>query len=399
MSDIDNVKIKTRKSYAESAKAMLDYVENGKTFQTDKIITLPTSIFTDADRWENEMSEIFEKLPLCLATTAELKEIGAYKAADMLGKPVLMVRGKDNIVRAFLNVCAHRGAPVVAEGCGHVRRMSCKYHGWTYDLDGKLIGVADAHTFGDIDKSNKGLTELSCEEKNGLIFVCLTPGQAFNLDDFFKGFLDDFEELGFAGWHFLGSRVLTGANWKIAFDGYMEAYHFAALHPKTVAPRTPSNIAHYQAFGPHLRIGFPQVNISKHLNPVPPEKWGDMEHKGFDFIRILFPNVSVFVANKITQLAQLFPGPTPDQNITILNYFTRQPPPDSEAQEALEGMMDFLYKVVRDEDYWVGNHIQTGLASGAHDTVIFGKNERGNQFFHEYVDWYLGLRSDEPSLF
>ena len=165
MSDIDNVKIKTRRSYAESAKAMLDYVKNGKTFQTDKIITLPTSIFTDADRWENEMSQIFEKLPLCLATTAEMKEIGDYKAADMLGKPVLMVRGKDNKVRAFLNVCAHRGAPVVAEGCGHVRRMSCKYHGWTYDLDGKLIGVADAHTFGDIDKSAKGLTELSCEEK------------------------------------------------------------------------------------------------------------------------------------------------------------------------------------------------------------------------------------------
>ena len=113
MSDMVNVKIKTRRSYAESAKAMLDYVENGKTFQTDKIITLPTSIFTDADRWENEMSEIFEKLPLCLATTAELKEIGDYKAAGMLGKPVLMVRGKDNKVRAFLNVCAHRGAPVV----------------------------------------------------------------------------------------------------------------------------------------------------------------------------------------------------------------------------------------------------------------------------------------------
>ena len=189
MTHLDDVKSKTRKSYAESAKAMLEYVENSKTFLTDKIITLPTSIFTDADRWKKEMSEIFEKLPLCLATTAELREIGDYKAADMLGKPILMMRGKDSKVRAFLNVCSHRGAPVVAEGCGRVRRMSCKYHGWTYDLDGKLIGVADAHTFGDIDKSAKGLKELPCEEKNGLIFVCLTPGQTFNLDGFSKAFL------------------------------------------------------------------------------------------------------------------------------------------------------------------------------------------------------------------
>ena len=232
MSDLDDVKVKTRKSYAESAKAMLDYVENGKTFQTDKIITLPTSIFTDAGRWEKEMSAIFEKLPLCLATTAELRDIGDYKAADMLGKPIMMVRGKDSKVRAFLNVCVHRGAPVVAEGCGHVRRMSCKYHGWTYDLDGKLIGVADAHTFGDIDKSAKGLRELPCEEKNGLIFVCLTPEQTFNLEGFFKGFLDDFEELGFADWHFLGSRVLTGANWKIAFDGLYGSISFRSFTPQ-----------------------------------------------------------------------------------------------------------------------------------------------------------------------
>ena len=86
MTDMKDVKAKTRKSYAESAKAMLEYVENSKTFLTDKIITLPTSIFTDADRWGKEMSAIFEKLPLCLATTAELRDIGDYKAADMLAE-------------------------------------------------------------------------------------------------------------------------------------------------------------------------------------------------------------------------------------------------------------------------------------------------------------------------
>lgn len=392
---------KVYRAYAESAAAMLDYVEQERTFETDKIVTLPSDIFTDPGRWQKEMSEIFFKLPLCLAATPELPDPGNYKAMDAVGIPVLMTRGKDGIVRAFKNVCAHRGAPLADEGCGVKKRLTCKYHGWSYDLEGRLIGIADAGKFGDIDKAGRGLQQLPCAEKNGLIFVSLTPetaGGKIDIDRFYGDFLDDFAQLNFAEWSFLGRRHLTGANWKIAFDGYLEAYHFAALHPKTVAPRTPSNIAHYQAYGPHLRIGFPQVNIANHLKDVPQEEWGRMEHKGYDFIRILFPNVSVFVAGKITQVAQLFPGPTAEENVTILNFFHRNPPADEAEKADMERMMDFLYKVVRDEDYMIGNKLQKGLATRAFDTVVLGRNERGNQYFHEYVDWYIGDRKSEPEL-
>lgn len=392
---------KVYQAYAESAAALLDYVEQERTFETDKIVTMPTSHFTDPERWQREMSEIFLKLPLCLAGTAELREPGSYKAMQAVGVPVLMTRARDGVVRAFKNVCAHRGAPLTDDGCGLKKRLACKYHGWTYDLEGRLIGVADADKFGDIDKSTRGLQQLPCAEKNGLIFVSLTPeadGGSIDLARFYGDFLDDFAQLNFAEWSFLGRRHLTGANWKIAFDGYLEAYHFAALHPKTVAPRTPSNVAHYQAYGPHLRIGFPQVNIADHLKPVPRADWGKMEHKGYDFIRILFPNVSVFVAGKITQVAQLFPGPTPEQNVTVLNFFHRQPPANAAEEADMERMMDFLHQVVRDEDYMIGNCLQKGLATNAFDTVMMGRNERGNQYFHEYVDWYIGDRKSEPEL-
>lgn len=376
------------------AETMLDYVENDKTFMTDKIMSVSTSSYTNADQWGAEMELIFKRVPLMLALTCEMPNPGDYKAMDAAGLPVLITRDKSGSVRAFLNVCSHRGAPVATAGHGNCPRFTCIYHGWTYGPDGKLIGVADPQKFGQIDKSTKGLKQLPCEERSGLIFVVLTPDAPMDLDAYYGKMLEDYDRLGFKDWHFLGSKVIEGANWKIAFDGYLEGYHFAQLHPETIAPRTPSNVTHYEAFGPNLRIGFPQRSITK-LRDVPREKWGEMENDGFDFVRIFFPNVSAFLAPEITQIAQLFPGPTPDKNRTVLLYCRKDAPKDAEDQANTEAAMTFFRDVTYNEDYLIGLDIQKGLESGAHDEMVFGKNERGNQYFHEWVKWYL---QDDSSL-
>jgi len=376
------------------AEIMLDYVENKKTHQGENIQRVPTASYTDPDQWRTEMDLVFKRVPLMLAFTAELPNPGDYKAMDAMGVPVLINRAKDGTVRAFLNVCSHRAAPVANEGHGNCPRFICKYHGWTFGQDGKLIGVAEASTFGQVDKAERGLRQLPCEERAGMIFVCLTPDAPMDLDRYFRGFLADFEALDFANWTYLGSRVIEGANWKIAFDGYLEGYHFASLHPETIAPRTPSNCMHYEGFGPNIRIGFPQRRIAEALRPLPREEWGKQENNGYDFVRIFFPNVSCFVAPEITQVAQLFPGPTPDRNRTVLNYLRREPVRDEEDRANVEASMNFFRDVTYTEDYLIGLEIQKGLEAGAHEDMVFGKNERGNQYFHEWLDWYL---KDNPS--
>ncbi|WP_082594339.1 SRPBCC family protein [Sphingomonas sp. Root710] len=377
------------------AETMLDYVENNKTYLTEKTLAVPTRSYTDTDQWRAEMELVFMRVPLMLAFTAELPNPGDYKAMDAVGKPVLINRDKSGIVRAFLNVCSHRGAPVAAEGHGNCPRFTCKYHGWTFGQDGKLLAVAEASKFGEVNKAERGLRELPCEERAGMIFVCLTPNAPIDLDDFFRGYLADFEALEFDKWSFLGSRVIEGANWKIAFDGYLEGYHFASLHPQTIFPRTPSNCTHYEGFGPNIRIGFPQRRIAEALRDVPREQWGTQENNGFDFVRIFFPNVSVFIAPEITQVAQLFPGPTPDRNRTVLNYLRRDAPKDDADRESLEAMINFFRDVTYQEDYVIGLEIQKGLETAAHDDLVFGRNERGNQYFHEWLNWYL---QDDPDL-
>lgn len=383
----------------KTAEILYDYAENKTTFQTDKLVTISSQAYLDSDQWEAEMDTIFMKLPLALASSAELRELNAYKAMDVLGLPVLITRGEDGKARAFLNVCSHRAAAVAPHGCGIKKRFSCEYHGWTYANDGRLLGVAEGHTFGDIDKSGRGLKSLPCDEKGGLIFVILTPGVPMDIDAFADGMLDDLDNIGFKDWAYIGTRELTGANWKIAFDGYLEGYHFAQLHPETIHPRSFSNMSHYEAFGPHLRIGFPQVGIKESLDAVPRDTWGEMENNGYDFVRILFPNLSLFLAPEITQVAQLFPGPTPEKNRTVLTFFRKDAPKDDEDATMLEGMMDWLLGVVADEDYATGDRIQKGLESGAHDSIVLGRNERGNQFFHECVAYYVGgCKGPKPTL-
>ncbi|MGD9713137.1 MAG: SRPBCC family protein [Thermomicrobiales bacterium] len=227
-----------------------------------------------------------------------------------------------------------------------------------------------------------------------MIFVCLTPDAPIDIDSYFGAMLDDYEKVGLKDWTFLGSRVIEGANWKIAFDGYLEGYHFAMLHPETIFPRTPSNVMHYEGFGPNIRIGFPQRSIAK-LREIPREQWDDQENNGFDFVRIFFPNVSAFLAPEIAQIAQLFPGPTPDKNRTVLLYARKDAPRDEEDKANIEQMIDFLRDVTYNEDYVIGMEIQKGLESGAHEDLVFGRNERGNQYFHEWLNWYL---QDDPTL-
>ena len=378
------------------AEIMRDYVENKQTFLTDSTKRVPTRSYTDPDQWKAEMELIFKRVPLMLAFTAELPNAGDYKAMEAVGMPVLINRDKAGKVRSFLNVCSHRAAPVASEGHGNCPRFTCKYHGWTYGADGKLLGISEASKFGEVHKSELGLRELPCEERAGMIFVVLTPNAPIDVDAYFRGFLDDFDALDFGNWTYMGSRTIHGANWKVAYDGYLEGYHFSSLHPETIFPRTPSNCMHYEGFGPHQRIGFPHHRIAEALKVVPREDWGNQENNGFDFVRIMFPNVSAFIAPEITQVAQLFPGPTPGENRTVLNYLRREPIRDEEDRANVEAAMNFFRDVTYTEDYVIGLEIQKGIESGAHDELVFGRNERGNQFFHEWLKWYLQDDADLP---
>jgi len=384
--------MKTVEKYNYIVEQLLDYVENDRTDQAETTMNVPASAYTDPGIWEREMDSIFKRLPILVALSVELPKPGDYKAVEIVGKPLLITRLEDGSVRVMLNVCSHRGMLVAAEGQGKCTHFTCPYHGWVYGSDGHLKGVPGFKKFGPVDLSVHGLTQLPVHEQGGLIFAVLTPDVKVDFHEYLGGMIEDIERLNFQDWYFCGKREIHGANWKVAYDGYLEGYHFAAAHPETINPRTYSNVMHFEAHGPHMLIGFPQRSISK-LRDVPVQDLWRHENDGYDFIRLIFPNVSIFVAPEITQVAQLIPGPTPAENQTILYFISRNAPASDDDKLKLEQMIDWLREVVDKEDYQVGLKVQRGLESGAHTHVKFGRNERGNQYFHKWVEYYL---SDDP---
>jgi phenylpropionate dioxygenase-like ring-hydroxylating dioxygenase large terminal subunit len=381
--------------YNHIVAQMLDYVESERTDQAASTLSVPSRAYTDPSIWEREMELIFKRLPILVALSVELPHSGDYKAVELLGKPLLITRLEDGSIRAMLNVCTHRGMLVAQEGRGNCTHFTCRYHGWAYASDGRAKGITGLKKFGATDLNDHGLTQLPVHERGGLIFAVLTPGVRVDFDRFLGGMIKDVERLNFQDWHFCGTREVFGANWKVAYDGYLEGYHFAAAHPETINPRTYSNVMHFEAHGPHLLVGFPQRSIGK-LRGVPANDWWQHENDGYDFVRLLFPNVSIFVAPEITQIAQLIPGPTPDKNRTVLHFISRSAPANDEDRVKLEKMIDWLRDVVDKEDYQVGLKVQKGLESGARSHVKFGRNERGNQYFHNWVDYYLAEDPQRP---
>jgi phenylpropionate dioxygenase-like ring-hydroxylating dioxygenase large terminal subunit len=175
--------------------------------------------------------------PHVVGWAGEVAAPGAYTTKDVMGVPVLIVRGKDGIIRAFVNGCAHRGAQVAC-GCGMTNMFTCPYHGWTYRTDGRLAGAPARKMFSDA-LDGRGLTPLPVSEQAGLITVGLT--QAADLDDVFEEMAEPLSHYDFSTRHHAETRRFEIAtNWKLAVDVNFEGYHFPYVHADTLDPSLPT---------------------------------------------------------------------------------------------------------------------------------------------------------------
>jgi phenylpropionate dioxygenase-like ring-hydroxylating dioxygenase large terminal subunit len=373
-----------RKQLIDIAKRGIAHVEAGITpSQTDEVVEIPVEHYLDQERWQQEVA-LFRRIPLMLALGGELRGANSYKAMTVMDTPVLLTRGADNEVRAFVNQCSHRSAIVVPEGAGTARRFACPYHNWTYNTMGDLVGVTDREYFGDFDVSCMGLTPLPVAERAGLIFAVITPGVAMNIDEHLCGYDQVLDFFGFGDWHLVSQRDLAGPNWKIAYDGYLDFYHLPFLHRASFGSDM-HNKAIYTTWGPHQRMTHPDPALLE-LREIPEDEWNLDQICGG--VWTIFPHISIAGGNGGGQVAQLFPGTTPGTSRTILNYYVAAEPSDEQRTQAQE-QAGFLERVVRDEDYATGLGIQRALASGAKRSVVFGRNEGGGQRFHRALDRYV----------
>jgi Rieske 2Fe-2S family protein len=202
--------------------------------------TLPGHCYTDPGVFGRERRMIFERMWFCAVRADEIAGPGAFQVVSIGDESVIIVRNKDEELRAFLNVCRHRGARICAEAEGQVRRnLRCAYHAWTYDLDGKLVAAPNLVTMPDVDRDAYGLIRVALREWLGYAWVCVAEEPPSFEDTVIADVtarLGDPEAInGYRAEDLAVGRRITydvKANWKLVIENFMECYHCATIHPE-----------------------------------------------------------------------------------------------------------------------------------------------------------------------
>ncbi len=194
------------------------------------MLNLDPGLYTSPESFVREREAIFQRTWQLLGPASRVAEPGHYVAAELAGTKVMAVRGRDGVLRAFRNVCRHRGARLLEEGAGACKLIRCPYHNWAYDLDGTL---RQAPWFGEepgFQFADWPLEPVSVEEWRGLLFVAVSPDQslAVQLGDTIAELADEPIET-FA--HDRSERLVFDANWKVYTDNFVEGYHIPGIHP------------------------------------------------------------------------------------------------------------------------------------------------------------------------
>ena len=210
------------------------------------IATLPGESYVSDAIFAAEQERIFENMWFCAVRSSDLAEPGKFKKVQVGRESVLLVRGRDGLLRAFLNVCRHRGAQLCTESEGQVKRsLRCPYHSWTYALDGKLMAAPNIGALTDdagspIDRYTFGLVPVALTEWLGYAWVCLsdTPPpfeEVMAETTRTLGDPDAINRYGIGGLD-VGRRVVydVAANWKLIVENFMECYHCSSIHPELV---------------------------------------------------------------------------------------------------------------------------------------------------------------------
>jgi Rieske 2Fe-2S family protein len=191
---------------------------------------LPQAFYTDADMFAFDMAEVFTRSWLFVALEAELPSTGSHLALTIGRNPIVLVRGRDQVIRAFHNTCRHRGSQICADGSGRSATLVCPYHSWTYALDGRLIGAARMPS--GFDLREHALKSVAVGRAAGCIYLAIGP-EAPDFAPFgaaLETLLDPYRLTETKLAH--ESVLIERANWKLVMENARECYHCASAHPE-----------------------------------------------------------------------------------------------------------------------------------------------------------------------
>ena len=358
--------------------------EAAKLFGRGPVSSRP---YYDPDRWELERQAIFMRSWLHVGHVCEIPEPGCFIRRDVefARASLLIVRGKDGEVRAFHNVCTHRGTQLTDELSGKRSRFSCRYHMWTFGLDGALVSAPDFERFY-VAKEDCSLKPVQAQVLAGMIFINFDPAPAQSVREFFGPIAEALEATPIArAVDFTEWSYEIEANWKTSFDNYQENYHLRVVHPRTgepvLGPENPFGYpTHYGFCGPHRSQTLwknpspppiPPIQLMTAMRGAALAQKDGLAFPKSDFK--LFPNLHVvgLPPNQFSHTHMPL-GPTRTRG-QVRMYWTSKA--DSASRQFARELASMSVRDVLAEDRVAIESCQRGLSSGAIDKFHFQDHE------------------------
>lgn len=351
--------------------------------------TLPSHLYLDADVLEREKERIFGRTWQLVARGDELARVGDFVPGTILDEPIVITRGLDGDLRGFYNVCRHR-AGQVALTRGNRKSLQCRYHGWTYGLDGCLRAAPEMEDTEDFRKEDFGLLPISVEAWGPFVFA--------NLDAAAPPLLEAMgaipAEVAQAGYDVTDMRLVERrdyvieCNWKVYVDNYLEGYHLPIAHPGLFKE------VDYDAY----RVETFRYYSKQHA-PIRELKPGEELGRDRRYMRSaegeddalyywLFPN-TMFNIYQDNMSSNVILPLSHDRTLTIFEWFFAGPG-SGEGWESMQQTIAFSDEI-QQEDIVLCEQVQRGLRSKAYDTGRFSaKRENGVHHFQSLVREFLG---------
>jgi len=350
---------------------------------------LPGRAYTDPAVWEAEKERILRRSWLVVARADQFTRTGDYRTVEIAGARLLLVRGRDGSIRAFHNVCRHRGM-WVADGCGRAASFACPYHLWTYDLEGRLVAAPEMERTSGFEMASIRLKPVPCEVWEGFVAINLDPDA-----EPLAPLLSDLAAI-VAPWN-MGEMVTVHEksypitwDWKVMWENAIEGYHTSALHRTSAADAIPTHlcwVSEERDGQPWSDLHHPFADAAP-APPLPdwPAPLGGLP--AFTSEEMVFFHVWPcfgFYLNPEKVTAYIVEPVAPGRHRFVWRVMA---PEERTRQRGFEAWRDFVagrIDVIQSEDELACRGVQAGLESGAWQPGRYSDKERAIWHFHR---WY-----------
>lgn len=340
----------------------------------DESVLIPKSWYTSSEIYELEQRAVFGSGWNYVGRSEQLKNIGDYITVDLAEEPLLITRTKDNKLTAMTNICRHKAAKIMHSAFGNAPVLSCRYHGWSYDLDGSLRGTPEFSTEKNFDKSKICLPKFEVEEVGSLVFINMNKENKEPLSSFLTPLMEKLEPVMPRLQWYTQKSYTVDCNWKVYVDNYLDGgYHIPPVHP-TLAKSL--NFKTYET----LILNETVLQQSPIVNN---DSLGLNVRGGkYAYYFWLMPNFMVNLYENVLDTNWVIPE-GPDRCRVVFDFYFAD---TAEITEVFKEESIRIADLVQEEDRIVCDSVQQGLKSRHYTPGRFCvKRENGNYHFHQLL--------------